>query len=196
LNTDQTFQQLFHKEYNGLCRLALSYMQDKHAAEDVVQDTFVKIWEGKRELITSPDIRYYLVTAVRNNCISALRKVKSSLLRFPEQAPEGEPEPFITTTQHYEEASERQQKISGALNALPPKCREVFLLVKMQGMSYKQAADALNISVKTVEAQMGKALRTLRETMMLAALLVMLFSTPFVKTLARVGVSLISRVLP
>lgn len=170
-------------------------MQDAHAAEDVVQDTFIKVWEGKRELITSPDIRYYLVTAVRNNCISALRKAKSSLLQYPEYAPEGEPEPFITIMQHHEELKEQQKKLSDALNALPAKCREVFLLVKMQGMSYKQTAETLGISVKTVEAQMGKALRMLRESTMLTVLLMLLMSVSIVKPFASIGVWLIGYVL-
>jgi RNA polymerase sigma-70 factor (ECF subfamily) len=193
--TEQIFQQLFTKEYSGLCRYALTFMQDEHAAEDVVQDTFIRIWEGKRELITSPDIRFYLVTAVRNNCISALRKAKTSVIQFPEHTPEGDPEPFFSPTQSREEAAERQRRLSAALDTLPAKCREVFLLVKMQGLSYKQAADTLGISVKTVEAQMGKALRTLRETTVLALVLIMFLSSPIVKLIGDVGVKLIRNVL-
>lgn len=186
--TEQIFQQVFNQEYNGLCRYALSYVQDAHAAEDVVQDTFIRIWESKREVITSPDIRYYLITAVRNNCISALRKAKSSLLQFPEHAPEGEPEPFRTLSQRREEANEQQRKISDALNALPAKCREVFLLIKMQGLSYKQAADTLGISVKTVEAQMGKALRVMRESAIPALIIAVLLMSSIVKLIVAVGV--------
>ncbi len=169
--TEQTFQQLFSAEYGKLCRYALSYMQDSQAAEDVVQDTFVKIWETKQELISSPDIRFYLVTAVRNNCISALRKLKSSSVQYTETTPEPEPEPFFTQAQHREDAAERAGKLRAALDLLPPKCKEIFLLVKMHSMSYKQVADSLDISVKTVENQMGKALRVLREHASVAALL-------------------------
>lgn len=157
------FNELFHREYGNLCRYALSYMQDESLAEDVVQDTFIKIWEQKKDLIASAEIRFYLITAVRNNCISAIRKQKTAKVHFTEETPEPEPEVFITRRQHNEQADEQARKIKEALALLPPKCKEVFLLIKMQGMSYKQAAEALNLSVKTIENQMGKAIKTLRE---------------------------------
>ena len=194
-HTEQIFQQLFSAEYGRLCRYALSYMQDEHSAEDVVQDTFIKIWEGKRDLITSPDIRYYLVTAVRNNCITALRKLKSSSIHFPETTPEPEPEPFFTQTQQHEDAAEKSGKLRAALDLLPPKCKEIFLLVKMHSMSYKQVAGSLDLSVKTVEAQMGKALCLLRESTVLTAVIMtgLLF---IVNQLLPVGLSGIKYVLP
>ena len=170
-------------------------MQDAQGAEDVVQDTFIKIWETKQDLIASPDIRYYLVTAVRNNCISALRKLKSSSVRFTETAPEPEPEPFFTPTQQREDAAEQSGKLAAALNLLPPKCKEVFLLVKMHSLSYRQVAESLDISIKTVENQMGKALRVLREHTAITTLIV-LGLLLVVKQLPPVGLSLIKCVLP
>jgi RNA polymerase sigma-70 factor (family 1) len=160
---EAAFKDLFNREYNNLCRYALTYMQDESLAEDIVQDTFIKIWEQKKDLIASAEIKFYLITAVRNNCISALRKQKTQQVHFTDTTPEPDPEPFITTTQHYEMANEQARKIKEALNQLPPKCKEVFLLIKMQGMSYKQAAESLGISVKTVENQMGKAIKIVRE---------------------------------
>jgi RNA polymerase sigma-70 factor (ECF subfamily) len=191
---ESIFQQLFSAEYNKLCRYALSYMQDEHTAEDVVQDTFIRIWETKQELISSPDIKYYLVTAVRNNCISALRKLKSSNLTYTDSAPEGEAEPFLTRRQHQEDADEKQKRVRAALDTLPPKCKEVFLMVKMHSMSYKQVAEALSISIKTVENQMGKALRMLRESSARTAILLFICSS-FVKEIVGVGFWLIKSVL-
>jgi RNA polymerase sigma-70 factor (ECF subfamily) len=185
-STEQIFQQLFSAEYSKLCRYALSYMQDAQSEEDVVQETFIRIWETKQDLISSPDIRYYLVTAVRNNCISALRKLKSSSIHYPENAPEPEPEPFFTATQHREDATEKTSRIAAAWNLLPPKCKEVFLLVKMHSMSYKQVAESLDISIKTVENQMGKALRVLRENTGITAMLI-LAAFLIVKQLLPVG---------
>lgn len=157
------FRELFEKEYNGLCRYAMTFMQDSHLAEDVVQDTFIKIWEQKKDLVGNPQIRFYLLTAVKNNCISALRKQNTRGEVLTDTDPDIQPEPFITTRQHYEQLDEQKKKIADALNQLPPKCKEVFLLVKMHGLSYKQAAESLDISVKTVENQMGKAIKTLKE---------------------------------
>ncbi|RYD51760.1 MAG: RNA polymerase sigma-70 factor [Sphingobacteriales bacterium] len=154
-----SFQQLFAREYEGLCRYAFTYLHDEHTCEDVVQDTFVKIWETKRELIDNPNIRFYLFTAVRNNCISYLRKAKTSAVILTEETPEPFPEPTIPATQLLAMEDEKTRQIAEALNQLPPKCREVFMLVKWQGLSYKDAAATLGISVKTVENQMGKAIK-------------------------------------
>lgn len=160
---EAAFKTLFAKEYDNLCRFAMTYMQDLHLAEDVVQDTFIRIWEQKKDLITSPDVRFYLITSVKNNCISALRKQNTRKEIFTDEAPEAEPEPFVTERQHKEQLEDQKKKIAKALEQLPPKCKEVFLLIKLYGMSYKQAAETLEISVKTVENQMGKAIKTLRE---------------------------------
>jgi RNA polymerase sigma-70 factor (family 1) len=192
--SEQSFQQLFSAEYNKLCRYALTFLQDEHSAEDVVQDTFIRIWETKRELISSPDIRYYLVTAVRNNCISALRKQKASTVHFPENMPEPDPEPQLTPSMQREETAERERRLSAALDQLPPKCKEVFLMVKMHSMSYRQVSEALDISIKTVENQMGKALKVLRETTALTAI-VILFCTLLVNGALGIGLFLTKCVL-
>lgn len=157
------FKDLFAREYERLCRYAFTYLQDEHQAEDVVQETFIKIWEQKKELISSPDIKFYLITSVRNNCITVIRKQKNQRTTSTENTPEPEPEPFLTARQHVEHEAENARRIGEALDQLPPKCKEVFLLVKMQGMSYKEAAKTLDISVKTIENQMGKAIKVLRD---------------------------------
>ena len=169
--TAVAFKTLFEQEYSKLCRYALTYLHDSHQAEDIVQETFIKIWERKQEIIASPDMRFYLVTAVRNNCISALRKLKAQNITFSQHTPEPEPEIHFTTRQHLEDANEQGRKIADALELLPSKCKEVFLSVKMQGLSYKQTAEMLGISVKTVENQMGKALKVFREHVALQILL-------------------------
>lgn len=156
---EKAFQQLFEKEYEGLCRYAYTYLHDEHAAEDVVQETFVKIWEGKRHLLEDSSIRFYLFTAVRNNSISYLRKIKTAATTYTDTTPEPEPEPSLSASQLQGIEDENARQIAEALNRLPPKCREVFLLVKWQGLSYKDTAAALGLSVKTVENQMGKAIK-------------------------------------
>jgi len=169
---DTLFHALFRSEYDRLCRYAVTYVQDSQLAEDVVQDTFIRIWEQKKELIASPNIRFYLITAVRNNCISVLRRQKVQQVYYTAETPEPEPEPFFHHREQEEEKQGQRRKITEALNRLPPKCREVFLLVKLQGMSYKQTAGILNLSVKTVENQMGKALRIFRDMGLTAFLLI------------------------
>lgn len=176
-NTEQIFKSVFENEYQNLCRYAFSYMGDEHAAEDVVQNTFIKIWERKKDLLKSEQVKYYLVTAVRNNCISELRKTKTSNTTEYSSVVEPEPEPFFSKMLQDELDKERYGRIVDALDKLPPRCREVFLLIKLHGMSYKQAAEILNISVKTVENQMGKAITIFRN--MCVAVLVTLLNIFF-----------------
>ncbi len=159
---EKAFQQLFEKEYEGLCRYAVTYLHDEHAAEDVVQETFVKIWESKRVLPEDGSIRFYLFTAVRNNCISYLRKAKTAAVTYTDTTPEPEPELSLSAAQLHSIEEENARQIGEALNKLPPKCREVFLLVKWQGLSYKDAASTLGLSIKTIENQMGKAIKIFR----------------------------------
>lgn len=160
--TEKAFQELFEKEYEGLCRYAYTFLHDEHAAEDVVQETFVKIWETKKALLQDNSIRFYLFTAVRNNSISYLRKAKSAAVTYTDTTPEPEPEPSLSASQLQNIEDENARQIAEALNKLPPKCREVFLLVKWQGLSYKDAAATLGLSVKTIENQMGKAIKTFK----------------------------------
>lgn len=164
-NEEAVLKQLFTAHYEKLCRHAYAYLQDEQLAEDVVQNTFIRIWESKRDLLNNPSIAFYLITAVRNNSISALRQVKASRTRYAEELPEPDPEPFFSRSEHHETSSAQQQRAAEALDRLPPKCREVFLLAKLHQMSYKDVARHLDISVKTVENQMGKALRVLREVL-------------------------------
>lgn len=167
------FKEIFTKEYDNLCRYALTYMQDENMAEDIVQETFIKIWEQKKDLISSPNIKFYLITSVKNNCISAIRKQNSQKTQYTDNTPEPDPEPFVMRMQLQEQENERMTAVRTALDRLPPKCKEVFLLVKMQGLSYKQVADTLELSVKTVENQMGKALKILRESTLQQIILVL-----------------------
>lgn len=173
---ETAFKNLFAQEYSNLCRYAVTYLQDSHQAEDVVQETFIKIWENKQEMIASPHMRFYLITAVRNNCISALRKIRSQQVVYTDATPEPEPEIHFTAMQQHEYATEQSRSIAAALDLLPPKCREVFLLVKMYGMSYKQAAETMSISVKTIENQMGKAIKLLREHQHILLIILILFA--------------------
>lgn len=157
------FQIVFEKYYSSLCNYAFSFLKDTIACEDIVQEIFIKIWENRPDLIASDTVRFYLFTAVRNNCITQLRKEKKGVLvEFTDQdggdAAEGPP--------IFREEGAAQKDYSSLLaegiRRLPPKCREVFILTRSSNMTYQQTADSLGISIKTVENQVGKALKLLR----------------------------------
>jgi RNA polymerase sigma-70 factor (ECF subfamily) len=151
------FQVVFNACYNSLCNYAFTFVKDKDTSEDIVQDIFMKIWAGRRDLIMEDSVRYYLFTAVRNNCITHLRQQKNTGTReWNEEEIRDQPAP------EQEDGKDYRLLLQKGIDHLPPKCREVFLLSRFSNMTYKQIAASLNISVKTVENQLGKALKSLR----------------------------------
>ncbi|MBN9385757.1 MAG: RNA polymerase sigma-70 factor [Chitinophagaceae bacterium] len=162
----RAFQVVFDTYYNALCNYAYSYLKDEDACEDIVQEVFTRIWEHRANLIGTEEIRYYLFTAVRNNCISQLRKEKkNSTVQWESGSPE-----YIQDKAEYIQDKEEREKdyraaIQKAIEGLPPRCREVFLLSRISNMTYKEIAKSLDISEKTVENQIGKALKLIRASL-------------------------------
>jgi len=154
-----TFEALFREHYNALANYAYSILKNKQNAEDVVQDVFVKLWQNTPGVITTAQVKFYLLTATKNNCISFLRKQSGKTFlqveetNLPAQADEParrEPQDIAAIVNH-------------ALSQLPPQCLAIFKLSRFGKLTYQQIADELGLSVKTVENQMGKALRIMRD---------------------------------
>lgn len=157
----QHFQKVFEQHYNALCNYALSFTKAPATSEDIVQEVFIRIWEKKKEMIHSETIRFYLFTAVRNNCLTYLQKEKkSATVALNENSV---PEETTGVAEHNENSKDYKKHLRHAIAQLPPKCREVFLLSRLSQQSYKEIAESLDISVKTVENQIGKALKIIRE---------------------------------
>lgn len=159
---EDNFRFFFDQHYQKLCSYAYAFLKDDESCEDVVQDIFINIWEKRRDLIGSDQLRFYIFSAVRNNCLRLLQKNKT--YRIVELTDEKESdEDFFIGIDPAETAAEPSVLIAKAMELLPPKCREVFLLSRLSDQSYQQIADSLGISVKTVENQVGKALKILRK---------------------------------
>lgn len=155
------FKEVFKQYYNPLCNFAASILKDKKLAEDVVHDVFEKLWDKRSELNINDNEKSYLFTSVRNKAIEVIRKNKS------DQKLEVD---YINSTLEngLDEVSDKyllKEKLYRSIRQLPPKCQKVFLLNKINGLTYIEIADDLDISVKTVENHMGKAFRLLREMM-------------------------------
>lgn len=159
-NKYQLFQQAFYQYYEPLCRYAYTLVKEYDSCEDIVQETFLRVWEKKQELIGTDSLNFYLFGAVRNNCLSFLEKRQKHIiseLRGEEVAEMPiEKNPAMDTGKDY------HTLLQEAMENLPPKCREVFVLSRVSDLTYQQISEALDISVKTVENHMGKALRILR----------------------------------
>jgi len=139
----------------------LEYVKDIDIAREIVQEVFVKLWEKRANIEVEGKPVSYLGTSVRNRCLNYLRdnrKFSAGILEI-----EGLGNEHAYTEQDELVTAELRTKIEDATAALPDKCRKIFLLNRMENMKYREIADELDISVKTVEAQMSKALRIMRD---------------------------------
>ena len=155
-----TFNRLFQEEFKGLVLFSVRYVKEVEAARDIVQEAFVNLWNKREEIDRSRPYKTYLTTSVKNRSLNYLRDHKKydTHLLIQENL---FPTPTVVQ-QHQMEIADLQEQINQALESLPEKCREVFLLNRQKHLKYQEIADQLGISVKTVETQMSKALKQLR----------------------------------
>ena len=135
-------------------------MKDSDTARDIVQEVFFILWKKKEEIDLSKQVRSYLASSVRNKCLNWLRdhkKFSENLIEIEDQYIQSS---FISPDKLIE--NELKKKIKSSIDELPPRCREVFILSRYENLKYMEIADRLEISVKTVETQMSKALQHLR----------------------------------
>ncbi|MEM1000024.1 MAG: RNA polymerase sigma-70 factor [Bacteroidota bacterium] len=154
------FEALFREHYAVMVRFARKFISDPAEAEEVVQDLFVQLWEKRNQLKLNTSIRSYLFTAVRNRCLNAIKhqKVRD---QHAEAVRNATPRREADASESLE-AAELQVRIQGAIEKLPTRCREVFVLSRFEGKKYQEIAEQLAISPRTVETQIGKALKLLR----------------------------------
>lgn len=155
----EEFKLRFEKHYSRLCQIAYSYVASPEDAEDIVQELFINVWDKKKDTLAEPDFAAYMTTAVKNSCISFLRKKTVGTVSIEDHPAAACELPYDP---HENEQESTRAKVQAALAILPPKCREIFLLSKLKRLKYKEIAVVLNISEKTVENQMTKAIRLLR----------------------------------
>lgn len=160
LKDEASFEILFRKLYRPLCKTLFKVIQDKQTAEDIAQDAFFILWEKRKEIRLS--IKSYLYRAALNKAFTYLERDKR-LVRTQHEGDWYEYEPSANTTQETFQLNETQTEINKAIDSLPPACKTVFLMSRMEEMTYKEIAEALNISIKTVENQMSKALKQIKE---------------------------------
>ena len=158
----QSFQQAFQQHYEPLCQYAFTLVKENAACEDIVQEIFLRVWEKKQDLVGTEALRYYLYTATRNNCLTYIEKNRKSVVT-PLNGHEAAGEDTLRLREEAQKPeTDFDTLLAEALQMLPPKCREVFVLSRVNKLTYQQIAETLQISVKTVENQMGKALKILR----------------------------------
>ena len=151
---------LFRRYYRLLVLTAIKYVVDEFVAEELVQDLFLNLWQKRKTLAILGKIKTYLLVAIKNRCLNYLKT------RFARQEFVEATDCNLQTVQPHDcngNAQILKEVIDQAISQLPDKCRCIFLLSRRAGMSYQEIADDLSLSKKTIEAQMGIALKRLRE---------------------------------
>ncbi len=157
---EATFEQVFKSHFKRLHAYAFTILQNETEAEEIVQQVFFKLWERNENLSVTGSVTAYLYRAVHNESLNFIKhqKVKSNHQLHVAYSMKNEVEHPAKKVL----AGELEKKIHAALNELPEQCRTIFQLSRFDELKYREIADKLGISVKTVENQMGKALKLMR----------------------------------
>lgn len=159
----KVIQILFDTFYVSLCKTVNRIVHNTIITEDIVQDVFMKIWQKRGDLNIQISLKAYLHKMAINAALSHLRK-KYNTSSIDDTSPQQmSKHAFKEVATQQMEFQELEVQVNDAINELPPKCREVFILSRYEEMSYKEIAQQMEISPKTVENQMSKALKHLRK---------------------------------
>lgn len=152
----EAFRYLFDKYFVPLCRFGILYLNDKQEVEQVAIDIFVYLWENSERVDIKLSFKAYLFNSMRNKCLNILRDRKETCTLEEIGVVSSDEYPFL-------EIEELTYLIQCAVLSLPEKCREVFQKSRSEHLSYQEIADDMQISVKTVETQISKALKRIKE---------------------------------
>jgi len=175
ISDEKVFEQVFMQHFKALHGYAFTMLQDEAQAEEMVQNVFLRLWEQRKSLHIQLSLKAYLYRSVYNECMNYIKhqQVKRKYeerTAYQLRNESGQPAERMQLT-------ELEKQLAQALNLLPEKCRTVFQLSRFENLKYQQIADKLGISIKTVENQMGKALRILRLELADYLLLIILLLT-------------------
>ncbi|SHJ55241.1 RNA polymerase sigma-70 factor, ECF subfamily [Tangfeifania diversioriginum] len=157
---EKAFSELFDQYYSALCLFANKYLCDMDLSRSLVQQVFIDLWTKREKITVTSSVKSYLYTTVKNRCIDVFRKTKATT-EISESVENLNQIPFRDLI----EEAELNDRINASINQLPEKCREIFLLCRFEGLKYSEIAEKLGISIKTVEMQMGIALKKLRDSL-------------------------------
>ncbi len=179
-NAADVFRQVFDRYYNRLIYHALRFVDNEAEAEDVVEDAFCELWRNREAIDFQQNIQSYLYRAVSTRALNVLRHkgVAATRIELMEQINVSRMEYMASQDGVMPiETEELRRELNEAIAGLPDKCREVFKLSYMHGLKNSDIADAMDVSVRTVEAHMYKALRMLREKLRHLLAFLLFFTT-------------------
>jgi RNA polymerase sigma-70 factor (ECF subfamily) len=158
LSSDPQFEHIYKKFHPSLMSFAVYLTRNKSVASELVNDVFLAIWHKRDEFTFDDELKPYIFQALKNKCFNYNRKKQLStveLLKSDKKSDYNADTPTIVR--------ETKQQLDAILNSLPPKCKQIFMMSRIDEMKNKDIADLLDISIKTVENQMTKALKIFKE---------------------------------
>lgn len=155
----KAFTYIFDNYYEHLCKYIYSYTKNTKQAEDIVQGSMLIIWENRQKIKPEKSVKNYIFKIAYHQFIDNYRKNKKHL-NYIEEVKQTSFNHFIEEDDEYIQS--KNAILLHEIQNLPPKCKEVFLLNKQRGLKYKEIAEELNISIRTVENHVSKALKKIR----------------------------------
>jgi RNA polymerase sigma-70 factor (ECF subfamily) len=155
------FESLFRSSYVSLVRYAKTLIKDHDTAEEIVQDLFFRLWQDKEKLNIESSLNGYLFRSVHNKCLHYIehnRVVEKYAEEMSYRQPEDQESPSDIL-----QYGELQVKVARILAKLPERCGQIFFMSRFEGLKYAEIAEKLSVSVKTVESNMGRALKEFRK---------------------------------
>lgn len=159
-SNEVVFEQVFKSYYERLCNFANTFLNDSFEAEEMVQHTFLTIWENRDCLVVHTSLKSYLYRAVHNNCLNRIKHLKVRAAHS--NSVKLQAEPTFDNASQYIISNELERQIYQAIDELPPQCQTAFKLSRFENLSYAEIAEQMNISAKTVDKHMVRALKHLR----------------------------------
>lgn len=160
-NDKQALEQLFSKYYRALSIYALKFIDDVQAAEDLVQEFFVRFWEEKKYLHVKGSLKNYLFTSIRNRSFNYLESFHHAKKDYIDNLKE------VFTFEQFtdDELAEKKEKLNKEISELPEKMQEVLKMIVFENKKYKEVAEELDVSLNTVKTQYSRALKKLRSSL-------------------------------
>lgn len=156
---EHAFAELYNQFKDKLIRFSYSITRSRHSAEETVEDVFIQVWCNRKKITEIRDITVYLYTSVKNRSLNVLSKKSYDIITAPFDFLHIELQPLSQTPYEVLVTQEMMQKMNEAIEALPARCKMIFKLVREDGLQYKEVAEILNISIKTIDAQMAIAVK-------------------------------------
>ncbi len=157
---ERVFETVFRKHYQALCNYSCNILKDMDDAEEIVQGVFLKFWEQRQEIEITVSLKSYLYRAVHNTCLNRIKHLKVQEV-YRQHIGDVMENTFDSATDLLDK-NELEIRIAEALEKLPEQCRLIFKMSRFEELKYQEIANQLGLSIKTVENQIGKALKIMR----------------------------------